>query len=217
MTNLLALIDASTTPTTVAKKTSGSSSYELIVIVIIFAVVYFAFIRPRSRRQRAARTQGTPMDVGDRVMSVGGIYGTVVAMHDAEGGADPTVEVEVAPGMVLTFLRRAVNARPQVAVANDVTVDEDGYDEPDDEGNYADPEPYGDFDEHGEFHEHGQTPAHDDAPLSEADVDEAQRDTSEHDGSEHGGSEHDGSEQDEDDLPAPGAPRSTGGTGPEGD
>jgi preprotein translocase subunit YajC len=203
MTNLLSLIDASTTPTTVAKKTSGSSSYELIIIVAIFAVVYFAFIRPRSRRQRAAKTQGTPMEVGDRVMSVGGIYGMVVALHDAEGGADPTVEVEVAPGMVLTFLRRAVNARPQVAVAtDDVAADDDGYDEPDDEGTYADPEPYGDFDETGEFHEHGQTPAHEEAQVTDADGDEAQ---------------HDGPDPEREDLPAPGTPRSTGGTGPEGD
>jgi preprotein translocase subunit YajC len=202
MTNLLALIDASTTATTVAKKSSGGSSFELIIIVAIFAVVYFAFIRPRSRRQRAAKTQGTPMEVGARVMSVGGIYGTVVALHDAEGGADPTVEVEVAPGMVLTFLRRAVNARPQVAVADDdAAIDgpDPSYDEPDDDGTYADPEPYGDFDEHGQFHEHGQTPAHEDVVGSAPD------------------DEHDGPEHDEGDVPAPGSPGSSGGTGPEGD
>jgi preprotein translocase subunit YajC len=199
MTNLL--IDASTATTTATKKSSGSSSIELIVIVAIFAVVYFAFIRPRSRRQRAARTQGAPMEIGDRVMSVGGIYGTVVALHDAEGGADPTVEVEVAPGMVLTFLRRAVNPRPQVAVADDdVAVDgpDDSYDDADEDGTYADPEPYGDFDENGQFHEHGQTPAHDEAHGSDADDEESD-------------------EHSEGDVPAPGTRGSTGGAGPEGD
>lgn len=192
MTNLLALIATSTTPTTVAKKTTGSSNYELIVIVVIFAVVYFAFIRPRSRKQRAARTQGTAMELGDRVMSVGGIYGTVVAIHDAEGGADPTVEVEVSPGMVLTFLRRAVNVRPQPAAGADaspVDVDDPSLDDNEqDDGAFANPEPYGDFDERGEFHEHGQTPAHDEVPDPEAGT-----------------------------PPGPGTPPSTGGTGSEGD
>jgi preprotein translocase subunit YajC len=192
MTNLLALIAAPTTATTVAKKTTGSSNYELIVIVVIFAVVYFAFIRPRSRKQRAARTQGTPMELGDRVMSVGGIYGTVVAIHDAEGGVDPTVEVEVAPGMVLTFLRRAVNVRPRPAGTEDPPVEVgDQADDADDEqedGTFTEPEPYGDFDERGEFHEHGQTPTHDEGPHPEA-------------GNPAG----------------PGAPRSTGGTGSEDD
>ena len=52
------------------------------------------------------------MAVGDAVMSAGGIYGTVVAL-DAD-----VVEVEVSPGVVLTFLRKAVSARPGRVVAS---------------------------------------------------------------------------------------------------
>jgi len=42
-------------------------------------------------------------------VSIGGIRGRVLALDSEE------VEVEVAPGVALTFLRRAVNARPQPA------------------------------------------------------------------------------------------------------
>ena len=42
-------------------------------------------------------------------MSAGGIFGRVVAMDG------DSVDVEVAPGVVMTFLRRAISARPQSA------------------------------------------------------------------------------------------------------
>lgn len=98
---------AAATSTTAAKSSKSSGSYvPLIVIVGIFAVVYLFFIRPRQQRMRQQQTGSRQIGVGDEVMSAGGIYGRVVAIDGDE------VEVEVAPGVVMTFLRRAVSARP---------------------------------------------------------------------------------------------------------
>jgi preprotein translocase subunit YajC len=83
----------------------------LLFIVVIFGAVYMLFIRPRQQRMRQQQTVGRQLSVGDPVVTAGGIHGRLVAM-DAD-----VAEVEVAPGVVLTFLRRAVNPRPDAPAA----------------------------------------------------------------------------------------------------
>jgi preprotein translocase subunit YajC len=105
---LATIVQAGTSSTTTASsaKSSGSSAAPLLIIVAIFAVVYFLFIRPRQQRMRQQQSAGKQLSVGDEVMTAGGIFGRVVAL-DAD-----QVEVEVSPGVVMTFLRRAINPRP---------------------------------------------------------------------------------------------------------
>lgn len=106
----LILLAQSTPSTTVAKSTKSSGSYvTLLVIVVLFVLVYFLFLRPRQQRMRQQQTASRQLAVGDEVMSAGGIYGRIVAL-DADA-----VEVEVSPGVVMTFTRRAISARPQPA------------------------------------------------------------------------------------------------------
>lgn len=98
---------AQNTTTTVAKSSKSSGSYvPLLIIVLLFAVVYFLFLRPRQQRLRQQQTKAKELAVGDAVMSAGGILGRVVALDADE------VEVEVSPGVVMTFTRRAISPRP---------------------------------------------------------------------------------------------------------
>jgi preprotein translocase subunit YajC len=109
----LTLLAQATPSTTAAKssKSGGSSELPLLIIIGLFAVAYFLFIRPRQQRMRQQQTVGRQMSVGDGVVSAGGIYGTVVALDS------DVVEVEVSPGVVLTFLRKAVSLRPGASSA----------------------------------------------------------------------------------------------------
>jgi preprotein translocase subunit YajC len=102
---------AQTTPTTTthSKKSSGSSYLPLLIIVVIFAGIWMLFIRPRQQRLRQQQQSTRQIGIGDQVMSAGGIYGTVVAIDS------DAVEVEVAPGVVMTFSRRAISPRPGAA------------------------------------------------------------------------------------------------------
>lgn len=102
---LIQLLQATTSTTTKSGSSSSGSSYTLLIIVVVFAVVYFAFIRPRNQKARQSQARNRKVAVGDEVMSAGGIYGRVVAVDD------DAVEVEVSPGVVLTFLPRAVSLR----------------------------------------------------------------------------------------------------------
>jgi len=110
---LLHILHAATSPTTTAaKKTkSSASNYVFLVIIAVLAVFYLFVLRPRSQRARQQQTTKKDFAVGDEVVSIGGIVGTVVGFD----GDD--IEVEVDEGVVLTFLRRAVNLKQPPAAA----------------------------------------------------------------------------------------------------
>jgi preprotein translocase subunit YajC len=97
---------AATTTTTHSSHRSSASNYTLIFIVLVFGAIYFLFIRPRQQRLRQQQSQARQIAIGDEVVSAGGIYGRVVAIDN------DVAEVEVSPGVVMTFLRRSISARP---------------------------------------------------------------------------------------------------------
>jgi preprotein translocase subunit YajC len=111
MHHVLHILAAGSTTTTHTSKKSSSSTYTLLFIVVIFAAVYLLFIRPRQQRMRQQQTAARQLSVGDQVVTAGGLYGRLVAI-DAD-----VAEVEVAPGVVITMLRRAVSLRPDAPAA----------------------------------------------------------------------------------------------------
>lgn len=114
---------AATATTTKSGKSSGSSLLPLAFLAVAFLALYFLVLRPRKQRMQAQRkAQVAGLELGSEVMSVGGIMGTIVAVGET------TYDVEVAPGVVLTFVHRAVNNRPASAgsgVADAEPVDSD--------------------------------------------------------------------------------------------
>lgn len=86
--------------TTTTSKTS--SELPLLIIVVLFGVFYFAIIRPQRNRQRQAQQTQRAVVPGQRIRTTSGMYGTVVS------GDDRDVVVEVAPGVQIKMLRRAV-------------------------------------------------------------------------------------------------------------
>jgi preprotein translocase subunit YajC len=81
---------------------AGTAFPSLIFIALIFVVFYFLLIRPQQRRQRQRRELVASVEVGDRIVTIGGIHGTVQSLDE------DTMRVEVAPGMVLTVSKGAV-------------------------------------------------------------------------------------------------------------
>jgi preprotein translocase subunit YajC len=58
-------------------KTKSSSSTFLIFIVIVVAALYFLFLRPNQQKAKRARQENSSINVGDRVVSIGGIIGEI--------------------------------------------------------------------------------------------------------------------------------------------
>jgi preprotein translocase subunit YajC len=98
-----------------AKTTSKASSYtSILVIAVLFGAVYLLLIRPQRNRQRKAQQTQGEITPGQRITTTAGIYGTVTAVD----GQD--LELEIAPGVEIRILRRAVmNILPEDSPEDD--------------------------------------------------------------------------------------------------
>lgn len=76
--------------------------YSLLPIVAIFLIFWLLVIRPASRRQKEVRAVQARLAAGDRVITNGGIIGTVATLDEERVG------VKVADGVVITFARPAI-------------------------------------------------------------------------------------------------------------
>ena len=69
----------------VVAATSSKSSNPLLTLLPLVAIGvlgYFFFIKPQQRKAKAAReSQGSGIEVGDEVQTVGGVIGTVLEVH----------------------------------------------------------------------------------------------------------------------------------------
>ena len=104
---------------------SGGSLIGLALPVLMIVGFYFLLIRPQRSRQRAQQALVASLEVGDDVMTSGGIFGTIIDIDDDEG----TVTVEIAPGTRIKMLRQGISQR----LVDDSYEDDDG-DETADEG-----------------------------------------------------------------------------------
>lgn len=98
-----ALVMAASKSTT--SSSSSGSALSLVFLVVLFAIVYFAFLRPRSQAARRQRNALMELSSGDEVLTAAGIFGTVL---DVEGDR---VTLETAPGTRITVLRSTIARR----------------------------------------------------------------------------------------------------------
>ena len=80
---------------------SGGSGI-LFIIIIAFLLLYLLFVRPQKRRQNEQQHMISELRVGDEVLTVGGIYGTIAQLDDDR------VTVEIAPKLEVQVSRRAI-------------------------------------------------------------------------------------------------------------
>jgi len=57
----------------------------LLPIIIIFGIIYFLMIRPQSKRQKEKKQMLDALKKGDKVVTSGGIYGTIEGIREKEG------------------------------------------------------------------------------------------------------------------------------------
>jgi preprotein translocase subunit YajC len=109
-------------------KSSGSSTI-LIIYAAIAAAFYFLFYRPRQRKAKAAREVGNTFEVGDEVLTAGGIVGYVI---DIDGDR---VTLETSVGASFVVLKQYVIRKMEPPVSED---DDEATDDQDHEGDDAD-------------------------------------------------------------------------------
>jgi preprotein translocase subunit YajC len=78
---------------------------QLIIIVAMFALLWLFLIRPQRQRAHQHRELLTRVNVGDEILTIGGLYGNVLAIDE-----DDDLRIEIAPGTEVRIARRAVAA-----------------------------------------------------------------------------------------------------------
>ena len=76
--------------------------YGFIVILVLLAALWFLMIRPRQQQLKAQQRQIGALEVGDEIVTAGGLYGTVRRIDDDE------VRVEIAPDLQVRIAKRAI-------------------------------------------------------------------------------------------------------------
>ncbi|CAN5722857.1 hypothetical protein BH20ACT1_BH20ACT1_11940 [soil metagenome] len=86
---------------------------ELIPFVLLLGLMWFLLIRPQQARLRKQRELVSSIEVGQRVLTAGGLIGTVRVLTDDE------LLLEVSPGVEVRLIRAAITRR----------LDDDGLDD----------------------------------------------------------------------------------------
>jgi preprotein translocase subunit YajC len=76
----------------------------LIVFGLIFVIFYFMIIRPQQKRQKERQKMLDALEKGDKILTAGGIYGTVVGIEDK------TVLVQIADNVKVKVDRGSVGS-----------------------------------------------------------------------------------------------------------
>jgi preprotein translocase subunit YajC len=118
----------------------------LILIVGLLVAMWVLLIRPQRRRQMEQQDLLGNLDVGDEIVTAGGLYGHVESIEEDE------IHLEIAPGTVVRVAKRAI-----AAVLPDEEEEAEEYDE-----EYEDTEPEAAADEEPEA-EHEEAPAGEEA------------------------------------------------------
>jgi preprotein translocase subunit YajC len=66
-------------------------------MVAVFVLFYFMIIMPQRKRQRAIEQMLSKLKAGDKIVTNGGLYGTIVSVHEDK----PTVQLKIAENPVV--------------------------------------------------------------------------------------------------------------------
>jgi preprotein translocase subunit YajC len=99
----------------------------VVWIVGIALLTWLVFIRPRRRMMTRQRELLGALSTGDQIVTVGGVYGTIVALDGDE------VRLEIAPDVVIRVARRAVAGRVGLPSATVAPESAEALEEPDSE------------------------------------------------------------------------------------
>lgn len=76
---------------------------QFVPLLLIFAAFYFFMLRPQQKRQKERTSMLGALKKGDKVITIGGLHGSVVDLNDN------TVTLKVSDNNRLVYQRSAIN------------------------------------------------------------------------------------------------------------
>ncbi|MBQ7785042.1 MAG: preprotein translocase subunit YajC [Clostridia bacterium] len=87
---------------------------QFLPMILIFVIFYFMLIRPQRKKDKEAKAMLESLKVGDRICTIGGIYGTIIRIKDDV----LTIEVSEQKNQMV-IARWAVRNVEQLSAVND--------------------------------------------------------------------------------------------------
>ncbi len=113
-TPAIALAEAAATPQAGTEMGAGALIGTMLPMILLFVVFYFVLIRPQRKKDKKVKDMLAALKVGDRICTIGGIYGTIVGIKDN----DIVLSVGV-DNVKLNMTRWAIRNVEEVSVEND--------------------------------------------------------------------------------------------------
>lgn len=86
---------------------AGGSDFlvSMLPLILIFVVFYFLLIRPQQQKMKAHRAMISAVKRGDKVLTAGGIFGTITKVEEAEDA----VMIEIAKDVRVRVARSTIS------------------------------------------------------------------------------------------------------------
>ena len=88
----------------------GNPLVGFLPLILIIVIMYFLMIRPQAKKQKAHKAMITNLQKGDKILTSGGIIGTVQGIKEAEGllvvKISDNVKVEISRSAVSQVLKK---------------------------------------------------------------------------------------------------------------
>lgn len=79
-------------------------------IILIFAIMYFLIFRPQAKKQKQQRMMIESLRKGDKIITAGGIYGTIVGVKEKENSIivkiDDNTKIELTKSSVAQVVEK---------------------------------------------------------------------------------------------------------------
>lgn len=89
----------------------GNPIAQIIPLVLIIVVFYFFMIRPQMKKAKETKKYIEALKVGDKILTIGGIYGTIQKMND-----DGTIIMAIEDGSKMKISKNAVSQDASLAL-----------------------------------------------------------------------------------------------------
>lgn len=89
---------------------AGNPIMTMLPFILMFVIMYFLLIRPQYKKQKETQSMIDALKKGDRVITNGGMHGTIQGIKEKEGiivlQVAKDVKIEVSRGSVSTVLKK---------------------------------------------------------------------------------------------------------------
>ncbi len=79
-------------------------------IILIFAIMYFLIFRPQAKKQKQQRLMIEALKKGDKIITAGGIFGTIVGVKEKENSVivkiDDNTKIELVKSSVAQVVEK---------------------------------------------------------------------------------------------------------------